>query len=132
MIKGTMNQIHNVSNPYQTETKKVLAICSAGLLRSPTVANVLHKEYGYNTRACGISDYALIPLSEALILWADEVVVVHYDVVKYYMTAEVSEAIGNKLTVLNIPDSYEWNQEDLVKEIKNQYAQWILENKDKA
>jgi len=69
------NRIHNCANPYQGAAKKVLCICSAGLLRSPTAANVIHKKYGHNTRSAGITpDYALIPVDEVLLTWADEIV----------------------------------------------------------
>ena len=76
-FKSTFNQIHNVKNEHQGDRKKVLCVCSAGLLRSPTVAHLLNQKYGYNTRACGTDiSYALIPISEALIYWADEIVCV--------------------------------------------------------
>jgi len=48
MIKGTRNQLYNVKNSSQGSTKKVLTVCSAGLLRSATLQNMLIREYGYN------------------------------------------------------------------------------------
>ena len=69
------NRRWNCHNPNQGKAKKVLCVCSAGLLRSPTCANILHKEYGYNTWACGLdSYYALIPIDDVLVEWADEIV----------------------------------------------------------
>ena len=86
MIKATRNQIYNVHNHYQGKTKKVLCACSAGLLRSATLQNFLIREYGYNVRNCGTDEsYALIPISEALVEWADEIVFVNaqnYNMVK--------------------------------------------------
>jgi len=35
MIKGKRNQLANVGNRFQTQVKKVVVVCSAGLLRSP-------------------------------------------------------------------------------------------------
>lgn len=117
-----LNRMGNASNPYQTGTKKVLAVCSAGLLRSPTVANVLHSEYGYNTRAVGASEeYALIVLDPVLIGWADEIVFVEQ---KIYDKAwkDFSDLLKKrKNVVLNIPDNYEWNNEDLKLIILEQY-----------
>ena len=52
------NAMHNCTNPYQTGTEKILCVCSAGLLRSPTLAGELYKR-GFNTRAAGVHDYAL-------------------------------------------------------------------------
>jgi len=122
VIKGTMNQMHNVSNPNQTSCKRVLTVCSAGLLRSPTTADVLSSEYGYNTRACGTHDYALIPISEALIVWADEVVFVNqenYDSIN----AEATALVQCKATILNIPDMYEWGNPALKSIILAEYKQ---------
>jgi predicted protein tyrosine phosphatase len=73
IIKSPMNALHNVTNPYQGKDKRVLCLCSAGILRSPSCAVVLNSKYGYNTRAAGVTDYALIPVSTALLEWADEI-----------------------------------------------------------
>ena len=55
---------------------KVLCVCTAGMLRSPTMAWVLsNPPYDYDTRSCGIDDWcALIPLTQSLLVWADLVV----------------------------------------------------------
>jgi predicted protein tyrosine phosphatase len=123
MIKGTRNQLYNVSNPYQGDTKKVLCVCSAGLLRSATLQNFLIKEYGYNVRNCGTdTHHALIPISEALCTWADEIVFVqkyNYDDVKLEL-----DEIGieeSKIKVLDIPDVYGFNDPRLIEIIKEQY-----------
>ena len=39
-----MNRLANTQNKYQGKYKKVLCVCSAGLLRSPTAALVLSQE----------------------------------------------------------------------------------------
>ena len=39
-------------NPYQGDRRRILFVCSAGLLRSPTGAHV-GSVRGYNTRAAG-------------------------------------------------------------------------------
>lgn len=71
------NRLANVDNRFQNikEHKRVLCVCSAGLLRSPTAAFVLAMDHGFNTRAAGVdAEYALIPVDHALMLWADEIV----------------------------------------------------------
>ena len=122
MIKGTMNQLHNIDNPHQTSRKKVLTVCSAGLLRSPTAADLLKDEYGYNTRSCGTHDYALIPISEALIKWADEVVFVNMENYNS-ITDEAKAFVANKKKVLNVPDMYEWGNPELLSIISDQYKE---------
>ena len=116
MIKGMRNQLSNVGNQFQGKAKKVLAVCSAGLLRSPTLANVLHRQYGFNTRAVGsCKEYALIPISQALIWWADEIVFVNqenFDDLDEEEKEEI-ESVGVKVTVLNILDDFNWNDPEL-------------------
>jgi predicted protein tyrosine phosphatase len=112
MIKGKRNQLANVGNKFQTSAKKVLCCCSAGLLRSPSLANVLHKEFGFNTRPVGCDkEYALIPISQALIWWADEIVFVNrenFDSLNPEEKDEISD-VGVKVTILNIEDDFDWN-----------------------
>ena len=121
MIKGTRNQLYNIGNEWQGSTKKVLTVCSAGLLRSATLQNMLIKEYGYNVRNCGTEDYALIPISQALVLWADEIVFVsksNYERVK----VELLELdCVKKCKILSIPDEYGFNDPKLIKICKEQY-----------
>lgn len=118
---STMNRLANCKNHYQTKAKRVLCLCSAGLLRSPTTANVLHQEYGYNTRAAGVSkEYALIPVDEVLLQWADEVVCVE-PYIKQELLRTYPEMREAKVVVLNIPDRFEWNDEELRETIKKQY-----------
>lgn len=124
MIKGTRNQLHNIFNEFQGKTKKVLTVCSAGLLRSATLQNFLIKEYGYNVRNCGTdASYALIPISEALVCWADEIVFVNKE--NYQMVEQELETMGlkEKCIVLDIPDQYGFNDPRLVEICKAQYEE---------
>ncbi len=124
MIEATRNQLTNINNPYQKKAKKVLCVCSAALLRSPTLASVLDKELGYNTRAVGTAEnFALIPISEALIYWADEIVFVDSDCMDY-MDIDTKEELKNteaKIIVLDIPDVYNGGTEELEKICLEQY-----------
>jgi predicted protein tyrosine phosphatase len=129
MIQASRNQLTNLSNRYQTNAKRVLCVCSAGMLRSPTLANVLHKEHGYNTRSCGSSKaWALIPISEALITWADQIVFVNKD--NYLeLNQEEKDCIkesGCDVLYLSIEDDYEWNNTELVYALKLQYKLIVL------
>jgi len=125
-----MNRLGNAFNPYQGKERKVLCLCSAGLLRSPTAANVLHQQYGYNTRAPGVAEeYALIPVDEVLLEWADEIVCVEPSVrdrLLNWMGGDGhpdNERWTKKITVLNIPDNFSWNDPELRKLIIEQYQE---------
>jgi predicted protein tyrosine phosphatase len=105
-----------MKNPNQGTAKKVLCVCSAGLLRSPTLAWILSNDpFNYNTRAAGTaSDYALIVLDEVQLHWADAVVFVdegNYRVACY----DHKELLDNmECHVLDIPDMYKFRDPRLV------------------
>lgn len=103
------NALWNCKNPNQGDFKRVLCVCSAGLLRSSTIAYVLSNN-GYNTRAAGVHDYALVEVDEVLIQWADIIVFAadeHHKVLK-------DQLEGKEVHVLNIPDQYEFRNPALV------------------
>ena len=117
-----MNRMGNAKNEYQTDVKKVLCICSAGLLRSPTTAVVLSQEpYNYNTRAAGIvEEYALVPVDEVLIHWADEIVCVEPRIET--LLRDEFDVNDKNIVTLDLPDMFEYRNPVLVELIKEQYG----------
>ena len=118
MVKTTFTQdIFELTapygNPYQGTDKRLLFVCSAGLLRSATAANLFAKK-GYNTRSCGSASYALIPFSENLKQWADKIFFIneenYKDVIRHGFDLE-----EETVQILNIPDNFEYNNPDLLK-----------------
>src|SRR5258708_32622248 len=100
-----MNRLGNITNRFQGKYKKVLCVCSAGLLRSPTAAFVLSQEpYNFNTRAVGIEEeFALIPIDRVVVEWADEIVCMQ-DRHRAYLSEKFPISIANKsIKVLNLP-----------------------------
>ena len=112
------------NNPYQGSDFKALFVCSAGLLRSATAANLFAKK-GWNTRGCGSEDYALISLSKNLIAWADKIYFVQKS---NYSTAlltfreheDTLEVLKRKAVVLDIEDSFPYNHPELIKQLEEQ------------
>ncbi len=122
------NRIHNSGNPYQGSAKRVLCVCSAGLLRSPTTAVVLQQEYGYNTRAAGIiEDFALIPVDEVLISWAQEIVCMdehQKDMIINLANSHIKRGVAitiPPIIVLNIPDNFGYMDKLLQEHILKAY-----------
>lgn len=113
------NRIANSGNQFQGKYKRVLAVCSAGLLRSPTTALVLSQEpYNFNTRAAGlVPDFALIPVDPVLLGWADEIVCMTKE-----QEEELKKKAPNKTVIcLNIPDNFEYRSPELMAMIKTNY-----------
>lgn len=105
------------ANPYQGKDKRLLFVCSAGLLRSATAANLFAKK-GYNTRSCGSHPYALIPFSENLRYWADKIIFVNLE--NKVVVADKFDLSNKNVQVLNIPDDFEYNNPELIKLLEEQ------------
>jgi protein-tyrosine phosphatase len=109
-------------NPYQGAAHRALFVCSAGLLRSATMANYYAK-HGWNTRAAGSSEYALVPVSANLLAWANQIYFVNREnymaVRDKFAKTEYATKI-DKAVILNIPDIYEYNDPHLIKDIEEQ------------
>lgn len=110
------NAMHNCKNPFQGKTTRVLCLCSAGLLRSPTLAGELYKR-GFNSRAAGVHDYALIPVDNVLLHWADTIIFVNKDL-RYTINDKIPA--GTNVIELEIPDQYEFRHPELVEIINNE------------
>lgn len=111
----TLNRLANCKNRFQGERKKVLCVCAAGLLRSPTAAFVLsNPPFDYNTRSAGLDEeFALIPVDDVLLEWADLIVCMTSE-----QASELRERTEKTVVCLNIPDKYSFRDpelEDLIK-----------------
>lgn len=102
------------NNPYQGKYKRVLFVCTGGMLRSATAARLFSlPPYDWNTRACGTAYDALIPLTNSLLYWADEI---------YCMEQRHARAVQERLPdalvktkVLDIEDAYRYRDAHLEK-----------------
>lgn len=112
------NRLWNCKNPYQGDYKKVLCVCSAGLLRSPTAALVLSKKpYNFNTRSCGMdTGHALIPLDDVLLAWADEIVCMDE-----FQEQVIRQGTHKPIINLRIADSFNYRDPKLMALIKERY-----------
>jgi predicted protein tyrosine phosphatase len=121
------NRLWNAKNPFQGSSKKVLCVCSAGLLRSPTLAWVLSNEpFNFNVRAAGSSRaFALIPVDDVLLEWADLVVFVNQeneDEVNEHFPEDMKD---KDFLTLDIPDNFQFRDPTLVKIIEAQVKEGL-------
>jgi predicted protein tyrosine phosphatase len=121
------NRIANVNNQFQNlgQFTRVLCVCSAGLLRSPTIARILQRDYdNVNVRAAGITkEYALVPVDAVLITWADVIICAedsHADFIERSFSdilEDTNKGFAYKaktpLIALNIPDDYSFAEPKL-------------------
>lgn len=117
-----MNRIGVILNPYQGEHKRVLCICSGGVLRSPTAAVVLSRDpWNHNTRAAGTEDYALVKVDEALMLWAQEIVCMTKDHERQLL--ERFPDVSTPRKVLEVPDNFAYRDTVLMGIIAERYKE---------
>lgn len=111
------------SNSFQGDYKRVLTVCSANMLRSPTIALVLSAEpYNFNTRSAGTEGYALIPVTEDLLVWADEVVCADTEHALWVRNKMMEWMLDKPIVDLQIPDNYEYRNPELIEMIKERYG----------
>lgn len=124
-VESTRNSRGNSANIHQGPQPRILCVCSAGLLRSATMADILVKSGKYNVRNCGTSlDYALIPLSSALLQWADKICVVQEELSHVEQALEMM-GFRDSIDVvsLDIPDQYDRNNPELVEIITQRFTE---------
>jgi len=112
-----------LSNQFQGDYKKVLCVCSAGMLRSPTIAHTLSAEpYNFNTRCAGTNDrLAIVELTDRLLVWADEVVCADTEHAQVVTKLLGKLELDTRVVNLGIPDIYDYRNPELVELIKVGY-----------
>lgn len=120
MDSATLQMVRsrNAQNSFQGEWPRVLCVCSAGLLRSPTLAWVLsNAPYNCNVRAAGSHpEYALVPVDQVLLNWAHRVVFVNPE--NHERVERAKLALPREVYVLNVPDRFAFRDATLVKAIR--------------
>ncbi len=115
------------SNSYQGDYKRVLTVCSANMLRSPTIAVVLSMPpYDYNTRSAGTHSFALVPVTEDLLMWADEVVCADTEHALAIRDKMMEYQLDKPIVNLRIPDIYEYRNPELIMMIRRRYDEILL------
>lgn len=115
------SQIFRSDCPYdnlnQTKAKRILFVCSVGMLRSPT-CQMAATHLGFNARACGSSvNIALIPLSVNLINWAHRIIFMNREnfseALKEFAAVGYETDLIDKGEVWDISDTYDWGDTEL-------------------
>jgi predicted protein tyrosine phosphatase len=92
----------------------VLFICSRNQWRSPTAEKIFQKEAGHRFRSAGTSESARIKVSAKLLEWADLVLVMEKKHKQMLLSRFGGLARDKDIQVLDIPDEYQYMDEELV------------------
>jgi protein-tyrosine phosphatase len=96
----------------------LLFVCSRNQWRSPTAEEIFKNSQEHQVKSAGTEPSARIKLTEKLINWADIIFVMekkHKDRIEQRFATVVDE---KELIVLDIPDDYQFMDEELVDLIK--------------
>ena len=105
--------------------RNLLFLCSRNKLRSPTAEAIFADYPGVEVDSAGLSSDAEVPLEEEQVQWAD-VILVMEKVHRERLNKKFGKLLGTKkVVVLNIPDNYDYMDEELVKLLK-QRCQTVL------
>jgi len=125
------NRLNTAFNRYQGKHRKVLTVCSAGILRSPTAAHLLASDpFNFNTRSAGVSDeYAFIPACQVMLEWADDIICME-DWHAAQIKARLEDiGLGAKdVKVLGIPDNFEYRDPKLVELMMIKFKEFYPNN----
>ena len=104
---------------------KILFVCSENRLRSPTAAAVFSEYSGVAAISAGTNKDASTPVSGDLIEWANVVLVMeksHRNKITKKFRALLKD---KKLAVLDIPDNYDYMDNDLVRLLKAKVPRYV-------
>ncbi len=96
----------------------LLFVCSRNQWRSPTAEEIFKNNQEYQAKSAGTEPSARIKITEKLINWADIIFVMekkHKERLKQRFATVVDE---KEVIVLDIPDEYQFMDEELVDLIK--------------
>ena len=104
----------------------ILFICSRNKWRSLTAEHLFKESTLHHVRSAGTAASARVKVSEKLVAWADLIFVMekrHREQLRERFPMVIS---NNNLVVLNIPDEYQYMDDELIETIKSSVAQHII------
>ena len=92
----------------------ILFVCSRNQWRSPTAEKLWKRRPGVSTRSAGTSPHAKRTVSPADLRWADVICVMESKHKNRLLAMFPRAAVESKIFVLEIPDDYQYMDEELV------------------
>ncbi|WP_366349535.1 protein tyrosine phosphatase [Paenibacillus amylolyticus] len=104
---------------------KLLFICSRNKWRSLTAEKIFDGYKGYQVRSAGTEEGARIRVTEGQIGWAEIIFVMEKKHVRRLKDKFLNKLINRRLVCLNIPDDYEYMDEELIEILKSRVSEYI-------
>jgi predicted protein tyrosine phosphatase len=104
---------------------RLLFVCSANALRSPTAEAVFSQYHGVEATSAGTNHDAENPVSGDLIEWADLIFAMERSHRKIIQQRFASVIGSKKILVLGIPDKYQFMDPGLVNILKSKVNRYL-------
>ena len=104
--------------------RHLLFVCSSNLDRSPASASLFKDNKKYESKSCGILPHAETVISEEAIKWADIIFCMEHEH-KAFIFENFQKAIKKEIIVLNVPNTFERNNPELIDTLKNKLANFL-------
>ncbi len=105
----------------------ILFVCSRNKWRSRTAEEIYKDVPGYRVRSAGVHPSAKVRLNEKHLSWADLVFVMEKEQKKIIAEKFHNTFDASRVIVLDIPDEYQFMDEDLILSLKNGVAPYLQE-----
>lgn len=105
--------------------KRVLFICSANKLRSPTAEEVFSSWPNIETDSAGLNNDTDVPLSPEQIDWAEIIFVMEKAHRTKLSKRYRSHLKGKRVICLEIPDNYQFMDPDLIKLLEAKVGRFL-------
>src|ERR1700756_3313528 len=96
----------------------ILFVCSRNQWRSPTAEAIYKRQSGLHVKSAGTEPSARIKLTAKIIMWADIIFVMEKKHKQKMMEKFPFETEGKQIIILDIPDEYQFMDEELIEDIK--------------
>ncbi len=104
---------------------KMLFVCSRNEWRSRTAETIFRKRRDIAVKSAGTVAKARIRVTSQLLKWADVVFVMEKKHRQYLETRFPGETKYLQLEVLDIPDEYQYLDEELIGELEDVVEDWL-------
>jgi predicted protein tyrosine phosphatase len=104
---------------------KLLFVCSRNHRRSLTAERLFDGVTAYEARSAGTQPGARVALTPGLIGWADMIFFMERSHLNRAQARFAEELRDKTVHILNIPDDYEFMQDELIEELRARLEEWI-------
>jgi protein-tyrosine phosphatase len=119
--------LHNFEhqNTFSIRKMNLLFICSRNKWRSPTAEIIFKTNQSHKTKSAGTEPSARNKVTEKLINWADIIFVMEKKHKERLQQKFQSSILNKQIIVLNIPDEYQFMDEELIHTLKTSITPYL-------